>query len=92
MPNTVTGNVPERMRTGRTALLVEDPEKGTAFGNYRPITCLPIMWKYRLSGIVSYELYTFLDGEGLSSTRRTKQAQTTTFLKDDLKGEQNKEE
>ena len=80
MPITVTGNVPEQMRMGRTVLLVEDPEKGVAVGNYRPIRCLPIMWKYRPSGIVSNDLYTFLDGEGLSPTRRTKRVQTTTFL------------
>jgi len=37
MPNTVTGSVPEWMTTGKTVLLVKDPEKGAAVGNYRPM-------------------------------------------------------
>ena len=68
----ITGNVPEWMATGRTVLIVKDPEKGAAVGNHRSITCLPIMWK-TLTGIFSDDLYTFLDEEG--TTRRTKRVQ-----------------
>ena len=38
-------HVPERMTKGRTTLIQNDGLKGTASHNYRPITCLPMMWK-----------------------------------------------
>ena len=55
-----TGIVPDWMTKGRTILIMKDPEKGAATGNYRPITCLPVMWKL-LTGIISDKLYEFLD-------------------------------
>jgi hypothetical protein len=39
------GNVPEWMVKGRTVLIQKDKSKGTVVGNYRPIACLPLMWK-----------------------------------------------
>ena len=33
------------MTYGRTVLCQKDPGKGNAAENYRPITCLPLMWK-----------------------------------------------
>ena len=33
------------MTKGKTTLIQKDPSKGTAPNNYRPITCLPMMWK-----------------------------------------------
>ena len=44
------GEVPEWMVKGRTVLFQKDPEKGTDVQNYRPIACLPLMWKL-LTGI-----------------------------------------
>lgn len=35
-------------------------QKGAAAENYRPITCLPVMWKL-LTGIMFEKLYEFLD-------------------------------
>ena len=81
MPNTVTGNVPERMTTGRNMLIVKDPEKGAAVGNYRPITCLPFMWK-TLTGIE----------EGLLPEEQKGCKRAPFYRRDDLKGEQNKDE
>ena len=37
--------VPEWMTKGKTTFIQKDPSKGTAPNNYRPITCLPMMWK-----------------------------------------------
>ena len=37
--------VPEWMTKGKTTLIQKDPNKETASNNYRPITCLPMMWK-----------------------------------------------
>ena len=37
--------IPDWMTKGNTTLIQKDPSKGTAPNNYRPITCLPMMWK-----------------------------------------------
>ena len=49
------GNVPEWMVRGRTVLIQKDPAKGAHASNYRPITCLPMMWKL-LTGIMGEKL------------------------------------
>ena len=36
---------PEWMTKGRTTLIQKDPLKGTALNKYRPMTCLPMIWK-----------------------------------------------
>ena len=38
-------HAPEWTTKGKTTLIKKDPSKGTAPNNYRPITCLPMMWK-----------------------------------------------
>ena len=55
---------PAWMTKGRTILLQKDKLKGTAVENYRPITCLPTMWKL-LSGIISDEIRNHLSNNGL---------------------------
>ena len=35
-------------------------EKGKVASNYRPITCLPLVWKL-LTGVIAEEMYGFLD-------------------------------
>ena len=52
------------MTRGRTVLVMKDSEKGTSPGNYRPITCLPVIWKM-LTGLTSEEVYLYLDREDL---------------------------
>ena len=53
------GDVPEWMVKGRTVLIQKDPAKGTVASNYRPIACLPLMWKL-LSGIFAERVYDHL--------------------------------
>ena len=53
------GKVPEWMTLGRTVLIQKDIRKGRVAGNYRPITCLPLMWKL-LSGILGEKMYEHL--------------------------------
>ena len=48
------------MNTDRTILCQKDPGKGNAVDNYRPITCLPLMWKL-LTGMISNALYDFME-------------------------------
>ena len=54
------GNVPMWMTKGRTILMQKDKEKDKAASNYRPITCLPLVWKL-LAGVIAEEFYGFLD-------------------------------
>ena len=37
--------IPEWMTKGKTTLIQKDPLKGTIPTNYRPKSCLPMMWK-----------------------------------------------
>ena len=58
------GEVPEWMTEGRTSLFMKDLAKGPVADNYRPIACLPMMWKL-LTGIFSEKIYDHLDGNKL---------------------------
>ena len=49
---------------GRTVLIQKDSAKGTVAGNYRPIACLPLMWKL-LTGIFAEEIYDHLKENNL---------------------------
>ena len=40
----------------KTVLCLKDPEKGSAVDNYRPISCLPLMWKL-LTRILANKMY-----------------------------------
>ena len=53
-------SLPEWMTHGHTVLCQKDPTKGNAAGNYRPITCLPLMWKL-FTGMIAEETYDYLE-------------------------------
>ena len=53
------GEVPAWMVKGRTVLIQKDPVKGRAVSNYRPIACLPLMWKL-LTSIFADKIYDHL--------------------------------
>ena len=57
-------HVPEWMTKEKTILIQKDPNKGTARNNYRPITCLPMMWKI-LTAQIREEIYYSLNSRGL---------------------------
>ena len=52
------------MTKGKTTLIQKDPRKGTAPNNYRPITCLPMMWKI-LTAQIREKIYYSLTSHGL---------------------------
>lgn len=58
------GEVPPWMVLGRTVLIQKDKSKRTVVSNYRPIACLPLMWKL-LTGILAEKLYGHLLAGGL---------------------------
>ena len=55
-------DLPEWMTHGRTVLCQKDPRKGNTADNYRPITCLPLMWKL-LTGVIAEKMYHYLERE-----------------------------
>ena len=55
-----SGFVPSWLTKGRTVLLQKDKSKGNIESNYRPITCLPLMWK-SLWGVIADQVYGHLD-------------------------------
>ena len=55
-----TANTPSWMTTGRTVLIQKDKSKGKAPGNYRPITCLPLIWKL-MTAMMAGEIYKHLE-------------------------------
>ena len=56
--------LPAWMTYGHTILCQKDVSKGNAVENYRPITCLPLMWKL-LTGVIAEDMYTYLEKENL---------------------------
>ena len=48
------------MTLGKTVLCQKDPSKGNAVDNYRPISCLLLMWKL-MAGTIAEGIYNFLD-------------------------------
>ena len=60
----LSGEVPGWMVKGRTVLIQKDPAKGRSASNYRPIACLPLMWKL-LTGIFAEEIYDHLHTNSL---------------------------
>ena len=52
----VERSLPDRMAFGKTVLRQKDPAKGSAVNNYRPISCLPLMWKL-MNGMLAEKIY-----------------------------------
>ena len=59
-----SGFMPSWLTKGRTALIQKDKSKGNIACNYRPITCLPLMWKL-LTGVIIDQIYGRLDQQKL---------------------------
>ena len=59
-----SGFMPSWLTRGRTSLLQKDKSKGIVASDYRPITCLPLMWKL-LAGVIADQIYAHLDQEKL---------------------------
>ena len=57
-----TSQIPEWFTIGRITLILKHKEKVNIASNFRPITCLPLMWKL-CTGIMGDELYNHLEGE-----------------------------
>ena len=58
------GFVPSWLTRGRPSLLQKDKSKDNVASNHRPITCLPLMWKF-LTGVIADQIYAQLDQDKL---------------------------
>ena len=65
-----SGLVPSWLTRGRTSLLQEYKSKGNIASNYRPVTCLPLMWKL-FTGVISDQIYAHLDQQKLLPEEET---------------------
>ena len=61
--------VPDWMTKGKIILFQMDPSKGTAPNKYRPITCLPMMWKI-LTVQIREDIYYLLTSRSLFSEQQ----------------------
>ena len=55
--------IPEWMTKGKTTLIQKDPRKRTGPYNYRPITCLLMMWKILTAQIKEKIYYSLISNE-----------------------------
>ena len=71
--------MPSWLTKERTALLQKDKSKGNIASNYRPITCLSLLWKL-LSVVISDQIYGHLDQQKLlpEEQKRCKKRSTGT--------------
>ena len=61
-----SGFVPSWFTRGRTSLLRKNKSRGNIASDYRPIACLPLMWKL-LTSVIADKIYAHLDQEKLLS-------------------------
>ena len=59
-----SGFEPGWLNRGRNSLLQKDKSEGNLTRNYRPIICLPLMWKL-FTGVIADQIYVHLDQENL---------------------------
>ena len=64
-------HVSEWMTKGRNTLIQKDPREGTTLNNYRPITCLFMIWKI-LTAQMREEIYFLLTSRGLFTEEQKK--------------------
>uniref|UniRef100_A0A803TH41 Reverse transcriptase domain-containing protein n=1 Tax=Anolis carolinensis TaxID=28377 RepID=A0A803TH41_ANOCA len=77
------GSISEWLTTGRTYLIQKDPAKGAAPGNYRPITCLPTMFKL-LTGIIADRIQDYLEEKNILPDEQKGNKRKSRGTKDQL--------
>ncbi|XP_063599561.1 uncharacterized protein LOC134775881 [Penaeus indicus] len=75
--------VPKWMTKGRTVLIMKDKEKGRDVKNFRPVTCLPLMWKL-LTDVLSEEMYKHLEENELLPDEQKECRKRSRGTKDQL--------
>ena len=75
--------LPQWLTCGKTVLCLKDPAKGNAVENFRPITCLPMMWKL-FTGVIAESVYEHLDSNELLPVEQKGCRRRTRGTKDQL--------
>ena len=57
-------HLPDWMIFGKAVLCQKDAAKRSAVNNYRPISCLPLMWKL-MTGMLAKKMYSHLERENV---------------------------
>ena len=78
-----SASIPEWMIESHTVIIQKDSTKGNAVGNYRPIACLNLLWKF-LTGIITDKLNDHLENKDLfpkeqKGCRRRTRGTNTSF-------------
>ena len=76
-------DIPKWMILGKMVLCQKDPSKGNAVDNYRPISCLPLIWKL-MTGTIAENIYNFLDVDEKLSVEQKGCKKKTRGTKDQL--------
>ena len=79
----LNGDIPNWMTTGRTSLILKNPKHPEKESNYRPITCLPTIWKL-LTSVISDQIYNFLDSNNLIPWQQKGNKRKSRGTKDQL--------
>ena len=83
LQSTLQNDVPSWLVTGSTTLIMKDKDKGAEVSNFRPITCLPLMWKL-FTGLLSQEIYQHLEQQNLLPDAQKGCRKTSRGTKDQL--------
>ena len=75
--------IPAWMTYGRTVLCQKNRVKRNSVENFRPITCLPVMWKL-LTGIISGDMCCFMENEILLSEQQKDCRRKSKRMKDQI--------
>ena len=76
-------SLPHWLTLGRTILCHKDPKKGNAVDIFRPISCLPMMWKL-LTGAIANNVYEHLENNELLTEEQKGCRRRTRGTKDQL--------
>ena len=74
-------SLPKWMVTGKTLLCIKEIQKGNLVSNFRPITCLPLIWKL-LTSILAEEMYEHLEKTNSLPWEQKRCRKGTTGTKD----------
>ena len=74
--------LPDWMTFGKTVLCQKDLTKGSAVDNYRPLFCLPLMWKL-MTGMLAEKMQSHLERENVLPSEQ-KECQGSHGTKDQL--------
>ena len=74
---------PDWMTFGKIVMCQKDMAKGSAVDNYRPISCLPLMWKL-MTGMLAEKMYSHLERENLLLSEQKECLKGSDGTKDQL--------